>query len=160
MGLVSKSLERSDFMFKKTCTVILFLFFDLCFFLLAPRIQADILGKARTGWDLPVRVRWERGSYQAVALGHCLSQAEECYSPNWSRWENTLTTFFFSVFLELQDNMEIYVNFTRMFLRALVDFWRAAMNPKLLEKFTFYKRSLFQAFPPRDFISIFSLCIY
>lgn len=39
-------------MFKKTCTVVLFLFFDLCLLLLAPRIQADILGKARTGWDL------------------------------------------------------------------------------------------------------------
>jgi len=64
-------------MFKKTCTVRLFLFFDLCSLVLAPRIQADILGEARTAWGLAVRVRCEHGSYQAVVLGHCLAQTEE-----------------------------------------------------------------------------------
>lgn len=32
--------------------------------------------------------------------------------------------------------METYVNFTRMFLRAVVEFWGAAIKLKLLEKET------------------------
>lgn len=33
--------------------------------------------------------------------------------------------------------MKTFVNFTRMFLRAKVEFWGAAMKPKLFEKETY-----------------------
>jgi len=66
--------------------------------------------------------------------------------------ENTGKTFLSVVsalLLELQDIMEVFVNFTRVFLRALVEFCRAAVNPKLLEKFTSYRRSLCSSFSSR-----------
>lgn len=51
---------RSNFKLKKTYTVPIFLTPD--FFLLALRIQAAVLRKARISWNHPFGLRYEHGS--------------------------------------------------------------------------------------------------
>lgn len=60
--------------------------------------------------------------------------------------------------------METYVNFTGVFLRAVVEFWGAAMKPKLLEKETyiqvFHQKTLFLDFHlPVGVFTNFAECI-